>query len=176
MHTCPCWRSVLNPGRAATSPKGDKSPDRSSAWQGDVEKIRKLLSTSARVLANTVDENRRRYHSFPLQVACACGTDTSFGVCISMRAEMMNSATNCKSCCGAQWAPLCVRHWKSAMRSALYQSRSRFGPGRQGWCVHSTCIFSAVLEEAEASSGIAPALSTSSFSPKHHMWERQDGN
>ena len=29
-------------------------------WQGDVEKIRKLLSTSARVLANTVDENRRR--------------------------------------------------------------------------------------------------------------------
>ena len=31
-----------------------------SAGQGDVEKIRKLLSTSARVLANTVDENRRR--------------------------------------------------------------------------------------------------------------------
>ncbi len=31
-----------------------------SATQGDVEKIRKLLSTSTRVLANTVDENRRR--------------------------------------------------------------------------------------------------------------------
>ena len=48
--------------------------------QGDVEKIRKLLSTSARVLANTIDENRRRYPLARLQ--CPVGSTSLYG-CIS---------------------------------------------------------------------------------------------
>ena len=51
-----------------------------SAAQGDVEKIRKLLSTSAYVLANTVDENRRRSAPPPSLRECpTCSKRTRLG-------------------------------------------------------------------------------------------------
>ena len=73
-------RLLLRHSKDLESMTQQQFSERMSAWQGNVERIRHLLSTSARVLANTVDENRRRSALWLWWLAVPWWLDSDLGV------------------------------------------------------------------------------------------------
>ena len=118
------------------------------ALQGDVQKVRKLLATSGRVLANTVDENRRRCCGAPLWAPhtlfapCHCLHLThrvpAAAGCTSWRPPAMQPArgSSAKPAQTSTSATRTVRDWSGACTPVVVPWANHAKPGcwvHAGW-------------------------------------------